>query len=151
MVHPDVPSKASGDRMHFPSVEAPRDWSHKVAEWLQFVKDSFSGELSDSDSVAVEQPPKRERTLKYEGEFGRRVNRSFLSQHGSRDQAQASQLAGTVFLTHVPKDPDCKVCELTKTTTNSVQEAVVSTVRSWSSSTKVDDATTADHTVLSSQ
>ena len=53
-----------------------------------------------------------------------------------------------MFLTHVPKDPDCKVCELTKTTTNSVQEAVVSTVRSWSSSTKVDDAITADQKVL---
>ena len=37
-----------------------------------------------------------------------------LSQLGARDQTQASQLAGTMFFTHFPRDPASGVCKLTK-------------------------------------
>ena len=54
--HQEKPGQAPGDRLHFPSVQAPRYPSHKVPEWLQLVKEGRSGEPPDSHNIVVEQP-----------------------------------------------------------------------------------------------
>ena len=55
--HQQNPGQASGDRLHFPGVEAPPgDRSHKVPDWRQPVKEGLSGEPSDSHNVVMEQP-----------------------------------------------------------------------------------------------
>ena len=52
---PDDPSVLSGDRLHFPGVQAPEDQSHKVPEWLQPFEGGLGGEPPDSHNVVVEQ------------------------------------------------------------------------------------------------
>ena len=50
-----IPGQASGDRLHFPRVQAPGDRSHKVPEWLLPFEEGLSGEPPDSHNVVVEQ------------------------------------------------------------------------------------------------
>ena len=59
---PDVPTKASGDRLQIhgarasPSgVQAQGDRSHEVPQWLQPSEEGLSGEPPDSHHVVVEQ------------------------------------------------------------------------------------------------
>ena len=45
---PDVPAKASGDRLQIPWCPSTSRPSHRVPEWLQLVEEGLDGERPDS-------------------------------------------------------------------------------------------------------
>ena len=73
----------------------------------------------------------------------------FLSQQSPRDQTQAKQLAGTMFVTHFLSAPDRDVCKLTEKTRAPCKNRPEARGDRAHHPHKLGDAKMVDHTALS--
>ena len=97
-------------------VQAPGGRSHEVPERLQLFTQGLSVERPDSHKV-VEEPPVVEPKEKTPGcELLRRVNRSSIYRRNVKETKHKQSNWQAQCFYKISKDPNCKVCMLTKTT-----------------------------------
>ena len=107
---PDDPSRPSGDRLHFPVVQALGDRWHKGPEWLQPFKEGLSGEsprltqcrggTTDDMRVSSEEES---------------TNLPFVADRAKRPNTSKPTGRHSIFA-HFPKGPNSEVCKITETT-----------------------------------
>ena len=104
-----VSAKASGDRLHFPDVQAP---GQKVPERHQTFEEGLSGEPTDSHNVVVEQPvvePKEKIPDDMRVSSEEESTALPLIAKRSKKSNTSKPIGRHSVFTHVLKDPDCEV------------------------------------------